>query len=957
MNKSNTRNFILLLPLLFALSFLYACKSEPIPVEAKSPPSIPKQIVTQYGNAIVLIKAYDQENESIKYGSGFFVNQNGLIATNFHIIEGAYKVSIHIADGTSVEASKIVGLNKDKDIVLIETDWRNQSFVKIGDSDLVDQGDNVIAIGNPQGLQNTISEGLISAIRSDEEFKIFQITCPISSGSSGGALFNTKSEVIGITSLILNSGQNINFAIPINELGLLQNNFPPMTFQEATKKERKEKLQQYKQNQLTSNQLETNDTLFDEVLELFNKAQKLSGTSYFELFGSKNIESIKLLEKAIEINPYYHAGQYLLGKSYFQLQKNEFAIKNFLTCIELKPKYSSQYNSIADVYKKIGEYAEALKYYDLALHNGEAPYWINLDIGDTYFEIGDISKAEHYYLEASKDKKNNFINSAEKKLAYLYLQKGDYKNFWANFKKLNYLSKEERSKFSKYLNRHGNYQYKILGKFNYLSEDYVNAKKNYESALKKNDIDVEQLYELGIIYYNEDNYLKAKKHLNQFFTKNPNHYDANLKLGIIYLYGDTYNNLKPNYLKAVSHFEKAKTINSKNSSPHYFLGKAYLMLKQYNTALFEAKEALSIEDDSMTHNLIGDIYYSKQNYDKALTSYKKALEKENKPYILEDVAKTYIALNQYKECEKILLENDIDNKSYYLYYYMGYAQEKLKKYKAALKSYQSYFEKYDSEDEEVIFRIGYNYSQIQDSETAIYWYEKLLNINPKNYNTLFNVALLYKTEKEYKKALESFKKSLAIKPNDPDTIRHINECEEILARKELPKKLLEISKSNNTNGNIAKLMIVLNDFNQANDIALVGVKETEPEYNNPSTKDYIVNYNVSSKIYEAQGRFEKLIIDIDSISTEDSNIQKVKTLFKSAIDLRVKGIDLNSKGYYIKKKDYTGEFEKGRAKTDLGNKYLCDGLTLLKDELGKRKSIFGTLPQKEVDRYIDYYKK
>jgi len=91
--------------------------------------------------------------------------------------------------------------------------------VKLGDSDKVAIGQRVVAIGNPLGLENTVSDGLISAIRPAEQgIKLLQVSVPLSNGSSGGPLFNLQGEVIGVVAASLQQGQSLNFAIPINEV-------------------------------------------------------------------------------------------------------------------------------------------------------------------------------------------------------------------------------------------------------------------------------------------------------------------------------------------------------------------------------------------------------------------------------------------------------------------------------------------------------------------------------------------------------------------------------------------------------------------------------------------------------------------------------------------------------------------------------------------------------------------
>ncbi len=169
-------------------------------------------IVNAYGKSIVLI----QTDKAM--GSGFVVSSEGEILTNSHVISGSGTISIKfIADNRVYSNVKVVKNNTIRDLALLKiNDSGNFVPVVLGDSDQVSVGERVVAIGNPKGLENTVSDGLVSALRDMSGTKLIQISAPISSGSSGGALFNMNGEVIGITSSSFDEGQNLNFAVAIN---------------------------------------------------------------------------------------------------------------------------------------------------------------------------------------------------------------------------------------------------------------------------------------------------------------------------------------------------------------------------------------------------------------------------------------------------------------------------------------------------------------------------------------------------------------------------------------------------------------------------------------------------------------------------------------------------------------------------------------------------------------------
>ena len=102
------------------------------------------------------------------------------------------------------------------DIALLKIDAHGLPFVKLGNSNRMEIGERVVAIGNPLGLQNTVSDGLVSAWREGDGLKLMQVSVPLSNGSSGGPLFNLAGEVVGVTTASLAGGQNLNFAVPVN---------------------------------------------------------------------------------------------------------------------------------------------------------------------------------------------------------------------------------------------------------------------------------------------------------------------------------------------------------------------------------------------------------------------------------------------------------------------------------------------------------------------------------------------------------------------------------------------------------------------------------------------------------------------------------------------------------------------------------------------------------------------
>src|SRR5947209_6892525 len=162
-------------------------------------------------------------------GSGSIVDPSGIIVTNRHVIENAYEITVTLQDGTTTNA-RLLGKGLNFDLAVLKIDvGRPLPAIKVGNSDEVRVGDRVLAIGNPLGLQGTVTNGIVSALHRDlsgpyDEF--IQTDAPINHGNSGGPLFKTRGEVIGINNQIFSDSPTsgsigLGFAIPSNDVQFL----------------------------------------------------------------------------------------------------------------------------------------------------------------------------------------------------------------------------------------------------------------------------------------------------------------------------------------------------------------------------------------------------------------------------------------------------------------------------------------------------------------------------------------------------------------------------------------------------------------------------------------------------------------------------------------------------------------------------------------------------------------
>ena len=190
---------------------------------APAPPPIPElsteELFKMASPSVVWVEGFNASGEKFGTGSGF-VASDGAIVTNYHVIRGAYSADVRLQDGSTIPIQGEVGFDPNRDVAVIKANSLSAKSLTLGDSERLQIGDKVIAIGSPLAIQNTLSDGLVSGIRNG----LIQTSTPISPGSSGGPLFNTRGEVVGIAVAQVLGAQNINFAVPINwAKGFLRN--------------------------------------------------------------------------------------------------------------------------------------------------------------------------------------------------------------------------------------------------------------------------------------------------------------------------------------------------------------------------------------------------------------------------------------------------------------------------------------------------------------------------------------------------------------------------------------------------------------------------------------------------------------------------------------------------------------------------------------------------------------
>ncbi len=187
------------------------------------PTSTVRDLVNRLGEAVVQVRTPGG------LGSGFIINEDGFLMTNFHVIEGETQISVEVyhQNGAELERKsykqlRIIAINKFADLALLKIEDKDApkfKYVLLGNADALAVGEGVFAIGSPLGLERTVTEGILSTKTRQLAGELYlQTTAQINPGNSGGPLFNLRGEVIGITNMKITFGEGLGFAIPVESV-------------------------------------------------------------------------------------------------------------------------------------------------------------------------------------------------------------------------------------------------------------------------------------------------------------------------------------------------------------------------------------------------------------------------------------------------------------------------------------------------------------------------------------------------------------------------------------------------------------------------------------------------------------------------------------------------------------------------------------------------------------------
>ncbi len=286
------------------------------------------EVFINVNDAIVVVEAYDFDGVKSSQGSGVIIKDKNILVTNFHIFAGNEKIVLKHKD-KEIKYTEIIGLSIDKDVLILKLEDGDFPQIKVGSTANLKVGSKVYAIGSPLGMENTITEGLVGGFRKFEDKKnnieYVQISASLSPGSSGGAVLNSEGELIGISTMGLKEGENLNFAIKIEDV-------------------------------LSVDLGEYSDKIKLEAINYFYKGKDLYEDTKYE-------KAIEYFNKFLAKVPNDPICLNFRGLAHLQLKEFEEALKDFNLSAKMDPKYLAPVINKADINYKMEEYDKAVADY------------------------------------------------------------------------------------------------------------------------------------------------------------------------------------------------------------------------------------------------------------------------------------------------------------------------------------------------------------------------------------------------------------------------------------------------------------------------------------------------------------------------------------------------------------------------------------------------------------------
>jgi tetratricopeptide (TPR) repeat protein len=475
----------------------------------------PQEIFKLVSPSVMVVQSLDVKGSVEAFGSGVVI-ATGKVVTNRHVIENG--LSFRVEHGSKSWTARLVKVDSDHDLAELSVDGITAPAIRIRNSSTLAVGEKVYAIGSPEGLELTISEGLISGLRDFDKDRVIQTSAAISHGSSGGGLFDAEGKLVGITTFFLKEGQSLNFALPGEWTLALE-----------------------RQPETGASSTSENSPTFQALL-WFEIGYKADDAGNYE-------QAIVAYQTAIRLKPDHTEAWYNLGIAYDSLGQYDKAISAFQEAIRLKPDYAKAWYNLGTAYgSRLGQYDKAISANQEAirLKPDDAKAWYNLGIA--YDRLGQYDKAISANQEAIRLKPDYAEAWDNLGVAYDRLGQRD-KAISANQEAIRLKPDYAKAWYNLGV------AYDDLGK-------HDKAISAYREAIRLKPDDAEAWYNLGVAYTRLGQYDKAISANQEAIRLKPDYTNAWYNLGIYY-------KAKGQRSEVIKVYEKLKTLDPKSAEEFF----------------------------------------------------------------------------------------------------------------------------------------------------------------------------------------------------------------------------------------------------------------------------------------------------------------------------------------------------------------------------------------------------
>ena len=353
------------------------------------------ELVKRIKPSAVAIETFDAKDNTLARGSGFFIAGDRVI-TNRHVIERATRVEIHLLNGKKYPVRGVIAVDGEGDLAILRVDVPRELAVPLPIVKAAPQeGESIVVIGNPYGLEGSVSNGIVSAVREISGYgKIIQITASISPGSSGSPVVNMAGQVIGVATLQAAEGQNLNFAVPAERI-----------------------------SQLKISDVQTFTSLVAETQK--NKrssAERLYSQGLAQLSRDDYTRALPYFEKAAEADVNYAEAWYQAGYCYGVLGRPADALRASRQAAKLRPEWPATFINIGASSYALAQYKDAVDAYRQAIRLDDGNADTQYSLGLTFGKMGRTDEEILSYRRAVAIKPDH-ANAIEKLGLALFKQK------------------------------------------------------------------------------------------------------------------------------------------------------------------------------------------------------------------------------------------------------------------------------------------------------------------------------------------------------------------------------------------------------------------------------------------------------------------------------------------------------------------------------------------------------